>query len=144
MNKRTKLLGLSLVMTSLSALANGGYVTDPTTHISFNYDNVTLEVAQQELATCQGVAESTLKAPTDTKKGSGVKGATKGAAAGAAVGAISGGSGSDAAKTGAAIGVASGRVSGRRAGAQAEEDNKAMYATVLRNCMIDKKYNALN
>ena len=140
MNKRTKLLGLSLVMGSLSAIASGGYVTDPTTHISFNYDNVTLEVAQQELATCQGVAESTLTAPTETKKGSGVKGAAKGAAAGA----ISGGSGSDAAKTGAAIGVVSGRVSGRRAGAQAEEDNKAMYATVLRNCMIDKKYNPLN
>lgn len=140
MNKRTKLLGLSLVMGSLSAIASGGYVTDPTTHISFNYDNVTLEVAQQELATCQGVAESTLTAPTETKKGSGVKGAAKGAAAGA----ISGGSGSDAAKTGAAIGVVSGRVSGRRAGAQAEEDNKAMYATVLRNCMIDKKYTPLN
>ncbi|WP_059020851.1 hypothetical protein [Vibrio coralliirubri] len=140
MNKRTKLLGLSLVMTSLSALSSGGYITDPATHISFNYDNVTLEVAQEELATCQGVAESTLTAPTETKKGSGVKGAAKGAAAGA----ISGGSGSDAAKTGAAIGVVSGRVSGRRAGAQAEEDNKAMYATVLRNCMIDKKYNALN
>ncbi|MGY3569560.1 glycine zipper family protein [Vibrio paucivorans] len=134
---------LSLALVSQLAFAQGGAVTDPTTNLIFDYDNITQEQAQAELQECQTLAQSTQQ-PVESSKGSGVRGAAKAAAAGAAIGAISGGSGSDAAKTGAAIGVVGGRVKGNRGAQAAEQQNLESYKTVLRNCMVDKKYVALN
>ncbi|MHA2877288.1 glycine zipper family protein [Vibrio campbellii] len=125
-------------------IAGGGALVEPRSQLTFDYDNVTADVAQQELDECVGIAEQASQTASVEQKGSGVKGAAKGAAAGALVGSISGNSGSDAAKTGAAIGVVGGRLSSRQDAKNADTQQAEAFKVVLRNCMIDKKYVALN
>lgn len=136
------LLAATLLSVSNLAFA-GGTVQDPTTKLIFDFDNVSQEQAATDLNYCQGLAGSTEEQVTSAK-GSGARGAARGALAGAAVGAISGGSGSDGAKTGAAIGVVGGRMRGNSAEAQGTANNLESYTTVLRNCMVEKHYVALN
>ncbi|MGF1694412.1 glycine zipper family protein [Vibrio kyushuensis] len=133
----------TLLLMSNTAFADGGVVTDVSTNLIFDYDNISQEEAVDQLDECQDIANTTQKAEA-TNKGSAVSGAAKGAAAGAAVGAISGNSGSDAAKTGAAIGLVSGRIKGNRAADASQQQNQQAYQTVLRNCMTDKHFVALN
>ncbi|MCJ2378188.1 glycine zipper family protein [Vibrio sp. ZSDZ34] len=136
-----------LVTLSCSALAQeqerGGDIIDQRSKLIFNYDNVTKEVAKEELSYCQNLANQTQEEVVEAK-GSGVRGLLKGAAAGAAVGAISGGSGSDAAKVGAAGGLLVGRVAGKGNQSAQQQKNLENYKVVLRNCMIERKYVALN
>ncbi|MEF1169042.1 glycine zipper family protein [Vibrio campbellii] len=143
MIKREILLTFSLLLPSV-VIAGGGALVEPKSQLAFDYDNVTADVAQQELDECVGIAEQASQRTSVEQKGSGVKGAAKGAAAGALVGSISGNSGSDAAKTGAAIGVVGGRLSSRQDAKNADTQQTEAFKVVLRNCMIDKKYVALN
>lgn len=138
-----KILLITTVMFTATAFAGGGIVKDSKTGLIFDFDNVSQETAIQELQYCQEVALSTQKTVQDPQ-GTAVRGAARGAAAGAAVGAISGGSGSDAAKVGAAVGAVGGRLGGRNAEQSGHQSNAEAYENVLRNCMIDKKYVALN
>ncbi|WP_112477957.1 glycine zipper family protein [Vibrio variabilis] len=121
----------------------GGDIIDPQSKLIFNYQNVTKDVAESELAHCQNLAHQTHE-DVQSSKGSGVKGLLKGAAAGAAVGAISGGSGSDAAKVGAAGGLLVGRLAGKGGESAQNQQNLENYKVVLRNCMTQRKYVALN
>ncbi|CAH0529536.1 glycine zipper family protein [Vibrio hippocampi] len=134
-----KLLVSTALFFSCFANATGGTVMDQQSKIVFSFKNVSHETAQGELNQCQGIAMGTHSQVASTS-GSGVRGAAKGAAAGAAAGAISGGSGSDGAKIGAAVGLIGGRLAKRGEAAQSVQANEDMYATVLRNCMIDKHY----
>ena len=88
MNKH--LISAMMVIASSFSIAqtSGGDIVDPTSKLIFTYNNVTAEVAQQELAHCQTLANHTQE-PVKSNQGSGVRGLLKGAAAGAAVGAIS-------------------------------------------------------
>ena len=95
---------------------------------------------------CQTLAKSVENDPQQTGpvNGSGVRGAARGAAAGAAVGAISGNSGSDGAKIGAAVGLVGGRLS-RNAELNAQKNHSdQQQKQVMRNCMIERGFNALN
>ncbi|MGR5175815.1 glycine zipper family protein [Vibrio mediterranei] len=136
-----------LVTLSCSALAQeqqrGGDIIDQRSKLIFNYDNVTRDVAEQELSYCQNLANQTQEEAVESK-GSGARGLLKGAAAGAAVGAISGGSGTDAAKVGAAGGLVVGRMAGKGNESAQQQKNLENYKVVLRNCMIERKYVALN
>ncbi|MCK6261733.1 glycine zipper family protein [Vibrio sp. ZSDE26] len=136
-------LAATLLLLSTTAFAEGGVVTDASTNLIFDYDNISQEEAIEQLDECQDIAMTT-QTEEASNKGSAVSGAAKGAAAGAAVGAISGNSGSDAAKTGATIGLVSGRVKGNRAAEASKQNNQQAYQTVLRNCMTDKHFVALN
>lgn len=137
-------LTLILACIPLFAFANGGHLVDQRSKLAFDYDTVTPEIAQQELLECQDLATSTTSSVNDTTKGSGARGAAKGAAKGATIMAIAGESGSDGAKVGAAVGVVKGRRDSKKSAQQASAHNEQQYATVLRNCMLDKKYVALN
>ncbi|WP_261836435.1 hypothetical protein [Vibrio ishigakensis] len=141
-----KLKHLSPLLLSfpIVCIAGGGHLVDERSKIAFDYDTVSSEVAQNELVECQQLATSTQSNVQDTTKGSGARGAAKGAAKGATVMAIAGESGSDGAKVGAAVGVVKGRRDSKKATQQAMANNEQQYATVLRNCMVDKKYVALN
>ncbi|MGF1751089.1 MULTISPECIES: glycine zipper family protein [Vibrio] len=143
MNKH--LISAMMVIASPFSIAEttGGDIVDPTSKLIFTYNNVTAEVAQQELAHCQTLANHTQESVT-SNQGSGVRGLLKGAAAGAAVGAISGGSGSDAAKIGAAGGLVVGRVQGNAKQSAQQSSNMNNYKTVMRNCMVERQYVALN
>ncbi|WP_299568579.1 glycine zipper domain-containing protein [uncultured Shewanella sp.] len=138
-----KILLISSIALSFSVSANQGSLSDQRSGLIFSYSDIASSQTQTDLTQCQQVANSSKKA-TEDKKGSGLKGAAKGAAAGAAVGAISGGSGSDGAKIGAAAGVVGGRLSGRKQEKEREAANEQAYETVMRNCMINKNYVALN
>ncbi|MGR5287921.1 hypothetical protein ACP3V5_21570 [Vibrio maritimus] len=135
------ILGGMLVSLSCSAVAQepqrGGDIIDQRSKLIFNYDNVTRDVAEQELFYCQNLANQTQEEVADSK-GSGARGLLKGAAAGAAVGAISGGSGTDAAKVGAAGGLLVGRLSGKgneNAQQQKNLENYKVVLALLRNSM---------
>lgn len=129
----------TFIVCSAAANAGGGTVTDQHSKIVFSFKNVSYETAQSQLNECQGIAMGT-HSQVDSMAGSGARGAVKGAAAGAAVGAISGGSGSDGAKVGAAVGLLGGRLAKRGEVAHSQQTNSDRYATVLRNCMIDRHY----
>ncbi|ASI96587.1 glycine zipper domain-containing protein [Vibrio rotiferianus] len=133
-----------LLFTAFSVHAAGGAIIEPVSQLVFDYDNVSDDVAQKELNDCVSLAEQASQTATINKKGSGAKGAAKGAAAGALIGSISGNSGSDAAKTGAAIGVVGGRLESRKSSKQSENQQMESFKTVLRNCMTEKQYVALN
>ncbi|WP_394251865.1 glycine zipper family protein [Vibrio profundi] len=109
-----------------------------------NGDKDALNAAIQE---CQVLAQSVAQPVADSGKpvnGSGARGAAKGAAAGAAVGAISGNSGSDGAKIGAAIGLVGGRL-GKNAEQNAQQTHSVQQQQqVMRNCMVERNFNALN
>ncbi|MGF1751742.1 hypothetical protein [Vibrio cionasavignyae] len=142
---RYKFLLVTTVMVwSTASYSNGGALVDPHSNLAFDYDNVSHEVAQAELNECVSIATQASSQPETQTRGSGARGAAKGAAAGAIVGSVSGNSGSDAAKTGAAIGVVGGRLSARQESKANQEEAEASYKTVLRNCMIEKHYVALN
>ena len=132
-----------LISLSFESIA-GGAIVDDRSKLAFTYDNVTAEVAQQQLAQCQSIATQTTSEVADTTSGSALRGAAKGAAAGATVGAVSGNSGSNGAKIGASVGLLTGRVSGKRAQQHAIQQNEEQYKLVMRNCMLDQKYVALN
>ncbi|EAS42969.1 glycine zipper family protein [Photobacterium profundum] len=95
---------------------------------------------------CQQLAGSVASTATnaDPVNGSGVRGAAKGAAAGAAVGAISGNSGSDAAKVGAAVGLVGGRLSKNSEQNAQQTNSEQEQQMVMRNCMSERGFNALN
>ncbi|EDL55524.1 hypothetical protein VSAK1_23329 [Vibrio mediterranei AK1] len=143
-----KLIAAGMIMSaSFLSMAQepvkGGDIIDQKSKLIFNYDNVTKDVAEQELAHCQNLANQTQEEVTSSR-GSGARGLLKGAAAGAATGAIAGGSGSDAAKIGAAGGLLVSRVAGKGNENAQQQKNLENYKTVLRNCMIERKYEALN
>lgn len=134
---------------SHSAMANSSVVSvkDEIYGIVFSDpkgDSTALNASIQE---CQVLAQSVAQPSENEDKpvnGSGVKGAAKGAAAGAAVGAISGNSGSDGAKVGAAIGLIGGRL-GKNAEQNAQQTHSSQgQLQVMRNCMAERGYNALN
>ncbi|MCL9775643.1 hypothetical protein [Vibrio methylphosphonaticus] len=134
----------AMMLWSTASYSNGGALVDPHSNLAFDYDNVTQDVAQAELNECVSIASQVSTQPETQTRGSGARGAAKGAAAGAVVGSVSGNSGTDAAKTGAAIGVVGGRLSARQESKANQEAADTSYKTVLRNCMLDKHYVALN
>ncbi len=71
-----KIFGVVIGLCSASAMG-GGSIVDEQSKLAFTYDNVTHEVAQQELAQCQSIANQTLSEVHDTTSGSGVRGARR-------------------------------------------------------------------
>ncbi|BEU05408.1 hypothetical protein OAG1_42080 [Agarivorans sp. OAG1] len=136
---------LTIACSALSfvALASSGTISEPITGLIFSYNEQEASQVHYDLSQCQAAAQSSQQQTTD-KRGSGARGAAKGALAGAAVGAISGGSGSDGAKVGAAAGVVGGRLSARKQSKDIEEKNAQNLQTVMRNCMQNQGYTALN
>ncbi|MCW8345423.1 glycine zipper family protein [Vibrio sp. ZSDZ65] len=143
MNKLIVSAAIIIVSPFAIAQTTGGDIVDPNSKLIFTYNNVTEDVARQELAHCQTLANHTQEEVT-SNQGSAVRGLLKGAAAGAAVGAISGGSGSDTAKVGAAGGLVVGRMHGNANQAAQQSNNLNNYKTVMRNCMVERQYVALN
>ncbi|PMH43213.1 hypothetical protein BCU68_04290 [Vibrio sp. 10N.286.49.B3] len=74
----------------------------------------------------------------------GVKRGARGATVGAIAGSISGNSGSSAAKKGAAVGTTVGMLSGKGSQQAAEATNQKERNDLMRNCMQDRGYSALN